>query len=95
MKPMYEHEYIISIEISLDNGHVIKKNYTVADSEEEANDMAEHPIKEFARFIYENGDYDKMLDFTTPDERENISIPMSKITHIATKFNINYNFYDM
>lgn len=95
MKPMYEHEYIISIEISLDNGHVIKKNYTVADSEEEANDMANFPAKELSRFIYENGDYDKTLDFTTPDEHENISIPMSKIAHISTKVNINYNFYNM
>lgn len=90
---MQDYKYIISIEISLDNGHVIKKDYAVANDKQEAKDVAKFPHKELANFIYNDDNAPLTFDFVTPYEKEIIIIPMAKIDHISTK--INENFIEM
>ena len=93
MKDFHQYKFIVSIEISLDSGHIIRKNYTVADTEEEAKDMAQFPGEQFVHFINQSGEYDNFLEFTTPDNDEYITVAMNKISHISTQVSINYDIY--
>lgn len=90
MKDFDQYKFIVSIEISLNSGHIIRKNYTVADTEEEAKDVAKFPNQQFANFLNQNGDYDNFIDFQTPDN-EYITVAMNKISHIKTQVHINYD----
>lgn len=93
MKDFEQYPFIVSIEISLDSGHIIRKNYTVVDTEEEAKDAAQFPNKQFANFLNQNGDDENFIDFQTPDNDEYITVAMNKISHIKTQVHINYDAF--